>query len=1303
MVDTLGFGEQEFGEDAFGDAGDAITVSGALPNVPPFDIYSVSALDTLSLVTGYSDVTYVGTAGQQFLDGLNDFGLRSGGAIVAATGARLEYDTTVPETFTAEIAFKLNKLPINFADITNRHVLISVADGAGSAFSLFISQIGLLYTGAVHFSGGDVVLDHPAQPLPNSQSLVELDVFYTLRFAVSTATGTAYIYWTRSEDVPYYGHQLRYVIPAFDMATAVSAQPDLSIFSVRGTVSEPSEFVLSSTSLGEGLLIPNLRPVANAGSDQALRSCAIAQLDGSQSFDPEGASVTYKWRLIDAPLNSMFAIESLDALTYPDFVPTGFTDKVYSSVLDDENAEDPLEVGDAFTLDGEVYEVSATGTDGNGFFVQVAEAIIPDSFATGTAFKFLRQRGISGATTVAPTFLPDLPGLYKFDLVVFDGSLYSEPALTILNVTASPLPRGLIPDLKFLWDYLGDFWRLVEDRERITVFWGALAQFAASELLTFWQTDYSKSLRDVQRTFQRRWLHYDLLMREDSRLIELSTVRAVYGGISSSAIPLAGVSGIAGEHLDIFTPISPLAVPIYFSGTDPQTAQQICDRINAFMHAVDPLVVAKVITDRDGLNQVVRIDAPYAVSISSASTVTIFGVGANSMPLGAAGVVTGVRTYRVDRSLEGLAIREGDFLSVGAGTYRISRVVDDLNDPLTYQRVTLLDDIPFSAGADWLISGQATSESLDFYGALFTAGDVATFEIVDLDTNGLSYIAVPVTGACETATDILGVDASLLGQYIGQPDRFKVHFHSGTRRQYTPINELVSDVPYLQEKIKNEDDTAVIRRNLDFFIDTFRGSKCIRFVVDNDVSLDVWEGLVPPDRLWAELTYLDNRPTIEANFGIPAEFTLDDLSLLPDNVDYLSAVRGLWYAYFSGPTLFNLRAGVQILLGLPYAEATSTIEEIRDDFSTTFGRLLLRDVKDTEIVRTYQYPHGLEIDTNPATGVPFVVGDTANQFAPLVKGADVIDYVKDPTWFSGLLNQGSFSEVEKFFKFLVRVDSTAFNLNALLLVRQFILRIKPTYTLPLFVVRADLGEAEVSVSDTIVRYGVLSTYAGPLFGPDGQAQMFDQPRPGGGGFWSRFDTLDPSGAVPTSPTPDAYTEWGFDEYLLAPVAASVAVLKSTWPGGIPIAGSIFYAGLPIFTQLAGIISSGGIRNLTLAGVQLGVDEVCLITDTITRMVLFYRAVADAATLTLTVKVNGITVDTQTFNPPVGTNPDANQYREAFTVSIPVVAGDVLSAFVSHPTGFNTYVESAGVVLGVGEDWFAGVALGAGTYFTYLVL
>lgn len=39
-------------------------------------------------------------------------------------------------------------------------------------------------------------------------------------------------------------------------------------------------------------------------------------------------------------------------------------------------------------------------------------------------------------------------------------------------------------------------------------------QVIGAELLHLWEVDYGKSLKDIQRTVARRWLHYDLLLRE---------------------------------------------------------------------------------------------------------------------------------------------------------------------------------------------------------------------------------------------------------------------------------------------------------------------------------------------------------------------------------------------------------------------------------------------------------------------------------------------------------------------------------------------------------------------------------------------------------------------------------------------------------------------------------------------------------------------------------------------------------------------------------------------------------------------
>src|ERR1044071_5550734 len=111
------------------------------------------------------------------------------------------------------------------------------------------------------------------------------------------------------------------------------------------------------------------------------------------------------------------------------------------------------------------------------------------------------------------------------------------------SVVDSPLPRGVVPKTDFIFDYLSDYWSLLEDRESIGTFWSALAQVTAAELYTLWQHDYSKSLRDIQRTFLRRWLHYDLLLGEP--IPELTTLRLLYGGVTTELI--AGAAGAAAN------------------------------------------------------------------------------------------------------------------------------------------------------------------------------------------------------------------------------------------------------------------------------------------------------------------------------------------------------------------------------------------------------------------------------------------------------------------------------------------------------------------------------------------------------------------------------------------------------------------------------------------------------------------------------------------------------------------------------------------------------------------------------------
>jgi hypothetical protein len=1212
------------------------------------------------------DTTLVDAGGQVSVDsGTHDVVVTSGGAGSSAD-ARVLVGKPVPGSWTLQVALLAESLPDTFGDLTLRHVFIGASDGAGPCGGVFISRAGLAYTGAIsHDGAGTMRLDSALEPLPDSQSLIQLGKYITFRIAADIGTGAVYIYVTDQDQIAITGHRLRYVMPAIMADTLLHTTSDQVQVSVRGAAIEASTISIDQMCLATGLVIPNLQPIADAGIDQASQLCSIVALDGSRSFDPEGALLTYRWGLIDAPHGSSFANEFDDSSTFP---ASGFTDKIYSVEAATANALDAFQAGDRILVRGLAYEVAGVGTDGHGFFIQATASAIPDD-VTNESFKLLRQRGIAAATTAKPTFLPDVAGLYKFELTVDDGDLESLTSLTVVNVLDSPVPRGCSPDLGFIWRYLSDFWRLVDGRERIDTFFESVAQVAASELLTVWQVDYAKSLRDIQRTVQRRWLHYDLMLAEP--LPELTVVRQIWAGVLSSVVSGGGISA-SGAVLELTSDLlgAPLLVTVV--GTNPMTATQIAQSLNTALQFKDQRFSASVVPTSGGAG-LIRINAQVPFTIGAGTTLSVFTVGgADVSPAGTGGVKVGPRTYQVPMSLDGLGVVEGDILSVGGNGYRIARVVDDPTDALRYQRVVLQEDLGQLPGPDWAVSGHVLSRLLDFWSGLVTAGDRAVFEVVDTTAETTMLISTSVVGAVEQDRSRIGVALDTLGRYVADPNRYSVRLAKVVRRRYVPISQLVDDVPTLQAIIKTSDETQVIHRNVDYFLDEVREQACLRFVVGaGGQEPDVWEYEDPPDRLWAETTYIDNRPAIEGNFGIQADFTLEDLATIGTDLDYLSAVRGLWYAYLKGPTIFNLRAGTQILLGLPFAEEAGVITDVTQRFSPTNGRVLLQDVANPEIVRSYTYPNALELEINPETGLQYRVGDTVQQFAPIVEGAEVLDYVKSPKWFEGLLNQGGFYEIEKFHKFLVRVDSVAFGLSALLFVKSFISKVKPTYTLPLFVVRAGLtGEraTEVNVTDTIELTGTLRLYDGACFDvAEGAATMWDEPRAAKGGMRSQYDAnVNPDDAAPVYPTSQPVS-WGFDKKYLCPEEDLTFIGKTTHAGGAVNTSGMFASGSNVnpyyrFGAVAITSVAAGPAGTTLAGSSTAVIS----NGNITELWVFIRGFPNSAPTDYTIVIQKDAGDVLSY--PLSTNPTGYFIHYTLPSPIAVTTANTLTVRVKPTTG-----------------------------------
>lgn len=1215
-----------------------------------FDLSGVRQPNDLERVQVFVEVETIGNGNQFFA---SSFNVVSGGLYPDNT-ALFFVDKAVTEDFTAEYRVTFNSLPPDFSNVVAEHAYIGLWSQQDFAVGLFFSQVGVQFTGEIELDGGNDIIEPPEHDtIPSSSDWVSQGIEYVIRIAVNSATQLVYLYITPAEDIDNGAPPvLRGIFVAKETQANVSDACLVSAHGVSGGVESSIE--LFDYKVSTKFLAQNLAPLADAGDDQAVRACSVTRLDGTGSFDPEGNELTYEWRMTDAPQGSMFLVEAFDATTIPEAPATGFTARLFSDTLAEAHDVEPIVAGDVLTTPDGSFTVIGTGTLLSQFYVDVEYEQIPDNLVAAPV-RILRQAGVSGANEAKPTFYPDKLGFYTFDLRVFDGEVSSSPlglnrSITLINVLETPLPKGCAVDAEFVFDYMLSFWKLVEDRDRISTFFESVSRVAATELFTLWQYEYSKSLRDVQRTLNRRWLHYDPLLPEP--LPELTTVRTLWGGASSDVLTQP-LSAVAGSKMVVSSPrlADPIEVP--FSSTGLVDVERYAREIQIQLEAlVDPSFRTTVDYQRPsltattdlpaipfpagvtGLTLGVTIDGgaletvviglpvnlqefvaelvaglPSAVvsletdglRIGSATagqtssvvidpTSTLLDTNAgplvfpalaaalskrilitaevpftlttlsnapgftyplvNSLVGGLSGQKVADKTFRADVPMLGYGLQEDDLLVIGAETYRVAQVLDSSLDPYVNQRVLLKDSLSSDLDApdtvlpapavEWVIPGWVQSEFLNFYSGLVDRGDFVDFEAISTDgdqetTDLVETVAIGVSSLLPTR---LAVDTARLAS-VTTGEEIAVRLARVLRRHYRPISSLIVDVPILTDVISVEDPDTVLQQNLDYFVEDFRGQHCLRFSAAFPGDLgDVWEGLRPPDRLWAEYTFVDNEQLIEDNFGAPIGLTRD---VVPDTVDYLSAVRGVWYALYNGPTVRNLRISVQIFLGLPFAEVSGTIVELRTDFFSQQSRMLIQDTDNPEIVRSYVYPRILDTEVNPETGLPYVIGDSVTQFAPLVTGALVTDYIKDPTWFSGLLTQGIFTEVQKYHSFLVRVDANAFNLNSLLFAQDFVKSVKPVYTDPLYVVlfRTSGDGDEIDVVDQMIMRLTLRFTDQPCAGRFGSDNKYDQPWPGGqpyGELWrNEFDSnSDPDDADPVYPGPPDTVQWGWDKEYLCP-------------------------------------------------------------------------------------------------------------------------------------------------------------------------
>lgn len=173
----------------------------------------------------------------------------------------------------------------------------------------------------------------------------------------------------------------------------------------------------------------------------------------------------------------------------------------------------------------------------------------------------------------------------------------------------------------------------------------------------------------------------------------------------------------------------------------------------------------------------------------------------------------------------------------------------------------------------------------------------------------------------------------------------------------------------------------------------------------------------PPEKLFAPDVFRDEENLFN-NFGFMIDFPGTSTE------KYKNSLLGLYYSFWNGPTITNLRNGLNIALGLPFAYEKETVRSI-----TISG--------DVYIIDTGQNVY--EVDQQPAV----VEGQTIEPFTPLVLDVRVVDYLSEPGWW----RNEDLHPMERFFTFGAFVDHTAFTAASDFdMVRTFLEKSKPSFT-----------------------------------------------------------------------------------------------------------------------------------------------------------------------------------------------------------------------------------------------------------------
>jgi hypothetical protein len=210
------------------------------------------------------------------------------------------------------------------------------------------------------------------------------------------------------------------------------------------------ENVDSDHTIAAGFVADNQPPVSNAGADQAVRVSDTVQLDGGNSSDPNGDTLTYSWSFISRPSGSNVTLSSANAVK-PAFVVDVAGSYTLRLIVNDGTVNSAPDTVVVTTLNSA--PISRAGVDQA---VLVNDTVQLDGSGSSDIdgdsltyhWSFVSRPGgssaaLSNSKAAQPTFTADVAGAYTVQLIVNDGTVNGVPdTVVITTLNSAPISRA---------------------------------------------------------------------------------------------------------------------------------------------------------------------------------------------------------------------------------------------------------------------------------------------------------------------------------------------------------------------------------------------------------------------------------------------------------------------------------------------------------------------------------------------------------------------------------------------------------------------------------------------------------------------------------------------------------------------------------------------------------------------------------------------------------------------------------------------------------------------------------------------